>query len=62
MQYVINSPTLSYLTQRVKTDPLGVLFLVHGPVTSNYVVSQILTQLKQDFLGNGANVSTANVT
>ena len=56
-QYCLSSPTLSYLTQQVKTEPLGVLFLVHGPVSSNGLVTQISSQLKQDFFANISRVS-----
>ena len=56
-QYCLSSPTLSYLTQKVKTEPLGVLFLVHGPVSSNALVTQISSQLQQDFFTNISKVS-----
>jgi hypothetical protein len=56
-KYVVNCPTLSYMTQQVRTEPLGVLFLVHGAIADNYVVTQVATQLRHDFAGNDANVS-----
>src|SRR5438477_5382944 len=33
-----------------------ILFLVHGPMTSNYISTQILSQLKQDFIASPLNV------
>ena len=56
LQYVVNSHALSYLSQRIHNEPLGVLFLVHGPTTSNYISTQILSQLKQDFIASPLNV------
>jgi hypothetical protein len=56
-EYIVNCPTLSYMTQQIRAEPLGVLFLVHGATADNYIVTQVATQLRQDFTGNDANVS-----